>query len=248
LQVVQAGPARLLVVDWGIFSAYDPETFRTGEYYDYLLLAPLLRPGDIPPGCTGCCGEPGTVAKQITEVYGPVPIDGVEIDPAIVALGREYFDMNEPNLRIHTTDGRAFLAGASEPYDWVIIDAYQGSDSPSHLVTVEFFEQLKRHLSPHGVLALNLAWWTPTDTALLQRLAAGVGAAFPRVYAITGISSSSGAVLLAGSEEASLEALCVRAARVGHAGLVEIAAEVSREHAPRLRPWSARPPSPMTAG
>ena len=34
---------RLLFVDWGGFSSYVPGEFATGQYFDYLLLAPLLR-------------------------------------------------------------------------------------------------------------------------------------------------------------------------------------------------------------
>ena len=40
----------------------------------------------------------GTIPDQYTEVYGPIPIDGVEIDPAIIRVGREYFGMTQPNL------------------------------------------------------------------------------------------------------------------------------------------------------
>jgi spermidine synthase len=229
--------AHLLIVDWGSFSSYVPGEFVTEEYYDYLLLAPLLRAE--PPKewlhralIVGLAA--GTVAKQITEAYGPVAIDGVEIDPAIVDFGRRYFDMNEPNLHVYATDGRAFLAGAKETYDWVIVDAYQGSDIPSHLVTKEYFQELRAHMSKQGVLALNLCWWEPGQTELMDRIASTVHTVFPHVYAITGISEKSGAVLLAGGAEVSPEQLQAHAAAVGHAGLVEIAGTLSAEKGPRL--------------
>ena len=40
----------------------------------------------------------GTIAKQYTKVYGAIPIDGAEIDPAIVDVGRKYFGMTRPQL------------------------------------------------------------------------------------------------------------------------------------------------------
>ena len=237
LQVVEVGPARLLIVDWGAFSAYIPGEFRTGEYFDYLLLAPLLR--EAPPadwlGSVLVVGlGAGTVSKQITQAYGGIPIDGVEIDPEIVSLGRQYFDMTEPNLRVSVTDGRAFLAGAQTQYDWVIVDAYQGSDIPFHLVTLEFFEALAAHMSPGGVLAINVAWWRPDDAVLLRRLVATVGAAFPRVWVITGISDQSGAVLLAGGPDASPGNLPRNAAAVGHGGLSEIVQDIGSGEGPEL--------------
>jgi spermidine synthase len=230
LQVVEAGGARMLIVDWGVFSAHRPGEFRTHEYYDYLLLAPLLRPGPASAWLhrvliIGLAA--GTSAKQITAAYGPVAIDGVEIDPTIVDIGRRRFDMNEPNLRVHVTDGRAFLAQVKEPYDWVIVDAYQGAEIPFHLVTKEFFQALRDHMAPDAVLSINVCWWRPDDEELVGRLVATVGAVFPRVATLTGISRQSGAVLLAGGEHLSQANLGPNAQAVGHAGLSEIAREVA---------------------
>jgi len=228
---------RMLIVDWGGFSVYQPGAFRTDEYYDYLLIAPLLR--DRPPSewlhrvlIIGLGA--GTASKQITQCYGPVEIDGVEIDPAIVDLGRKLFEMNEPNLKVTVTDGRAFLAGAQEPYDWVIVDAYQGSDIPFHLTTREFFRALRKHLSPGGVLSVNVASWTPDDHELLDRLETTVATAFPRIAVLPGISERSGAVLLAGGEDFAAGNLLANAAEVGHLGLWQIVAQVRGPEPPNL--------------
>ena len=53
----------------------------------------------------------GTIAKQYTKVYGPIAIDGAEIDPAIVAVGRQYFGMTDPNFNVYVQDGRYFPRG-----------------------------------------------------------------------------------------------------------------------------------------
>ena len=236
LQVVEKGNTRLLIVDWGAFSFYTPGEFRTGQYYDYLLLAPLMRPQ--PPAkwlhrllVIGLGA--GTISKQATQAFGPIEIDGVEIDPAIVALGREYFDMNEANLRVYETDGRAFLAASGRPYDWVVVDAYQGSEIPAHLVTKEFFQLLRRHMTPDGVLSINVAWYDRSDTELLRRLTTTVKAAFPTVCAVTGIGETS-AVLLAGGADASPRRIIANAKRVGHPGLLEIAQELGNSKSPQL--------------
>lgn len=227
---------RKLIVDWGCFSSYTPGEFRTEEYYDYLLLAPLMR--EAPKTwlkrvlVVGLAA--GTVAKQITQAYGPVDIEGVEIDPAIIDLGRRYFNMKEPNLRVHVTDGRTFLAASKQPYDWVIVDAYQGGEIPSHLITREFFQQLKAHLTPGGVLSINIAWYEPDDQELVRRLATTVGSVFPYYYAITGISQQSGAVLLAGFQPVTPEQLVAHARQVGHKDLTEIASDVGYAKSPKL--------------
>jgi hypothetical protein len=230
---VDVGESRVLAVDWGAFSVYAPGRFRTHQYFDYLLVAPLLR--EDPPHnwlrnvlIVGLGS--GTVAKQLTQAYGPLPIDGVEIDPAIVELGRRYFDMNEPNLSVHVTDGRAFLGSGARRYDWVVIDAYQGSDIPFHLVTREFFETVREHMSPGGVLSVNIAWWCPDDEELLQRVAATIATTFPSVYVLAGISARSGAVLLAGGDDLAVAHILLNADSIGHPGLIEIARDAVGDH------------------
>jgi len=237
LQVVDTGHARVLVVDWGAFSCYAPGEFRTHEYFDYLLLGPLLRarpPGEWLRSVLIIGLGAGTVSKQITQSYGRVMIDGVEIDPAIVELGRRFFDMDEPNLQVHVTDGRAFLAGSKRQYDWVAVDAYQGSDIPFHLVTREFFETLREHMRPGGVVSVNVAWWRPDDAELLRRVVATVETVFPSVYVVTEVSPGSGAVLLAAGEDASLENIVGNAEMVGHEGLMAIAEEVAGAGPPHM--------------
>ena len=64
------------------------------------------------------------------------PIDGVEIDPEIIRVGREYFDMTEPNLNAVIADGRAFLAHIDRRYDVIGVDAYRLPYIPWHLSTV----------------------------------------------------------------------------------------------------------------
>jgi spermidine synthase len=239
LQVAEVGDARVLIVDWGAFSYYCPGSFRTHQYFDYLLLAPLLRaepPDEWLRDVLVVGLGSGTTAKQITQAYGPLAIDGVEIDPAIVDLGQRYFDMTEPNLRVHVTDGRAFLGHCGRQYDWVVVDAYQGSDIPFHLITQEFFQQIRERLRPGGVLSINIAWWDADAPQLLRRVAATVRTAFPSVYAITGISRQSGAVLLAGSEDISPECLVTNAAAVAHDGLLEIVREIHQSGPPDIRP------------
>ncbi len=60
----------------------------------------------------------GTTARQATAVFGPLPIDGYEIDPEIIAVGEEYFGMDMPNLNAYAQDGRWGLFASEEKYPW----------------------------------------------------------------------------------------------------------------------------------
>jgi len=179
---------RQLILNEGdaIHSIYypDPHKILTGWYWDYFLAAPYFNAGFTPQklqrvAIIGLAG--GTIAHQFTQIYGPVPIDGAEIDPAIVDVGRKYFDMNEPNLHVHEQDGRIFMATTHEKYDLIIIDAFQQPYIPFQLTTREFFTQLRDHLSPTGVVALNTGH-TSQDFRLVQAFVNTMSQVFPSVY------------------------------------------------------------------
>ena len=74
----------------------------------------------------------GTTARQAAAVFPNVVIDGFEIDPEIVEVGRRYFDMNLPNLNVIVQDGRWGLANSPEKYDLICVDAYRPPYIPWH--------------------------------------------------------------------------------------------------------------------
>ncbi len=179
---------RQLILNEGdaIHSIYypNPDTILTGWYWDYFLAAPYFNAGFTPQklhrvGIVGLAA--GTIAHQFTSVYGPVPIDGVEIDPAIVDVGRKYFAMNEPNLHVHIEDGRTYIDTTHETYDVVAIDAFQQPYIPFQLTTREFFTTIRSHLSSTGVVALNTGH-TATDFRLVQAFVNTMSQVFPSVY------------------------------------------------------------------
>jgi spermidine synthase len=125
----------------------------------------------------------GTIARQYTEVYGPVPIDGVEIDSEIVRVGREYFAMNQPGLDAIVADGRAYLAHTNHRYTVIGVDAYRLPYIPPHLTTVEFFQELHNHLTPGGVVAINVGR-TAEDYRLVRAMVTTLLEVFPSAHVI----------------------------------------------------------------
>ncbi len=133
----------------------------------------------------------GTAAQLVSEVYGPVPIDGAELDPAIIAAGRQYFNLDAyPNINAVAADGRSWLwarsqgaFGLAEPYSMIAIDAYRPPYIPFHLATVEFFELVRDSLSDNGVVAVNAAR-SRDDYTLVDALAATMAEVFPSVYVV----------------------------------------------------------------
>jgi spermidine synthase len=124
-------------------------------YSDYLHLPLAFKPDARRVLFVGLGG--GTTPKRYYEDYGRMTIDVVEIDPAVVAVARDYFGVpQDARLRLFAQDGRLFVARAPERYDIIILDAYLIDTIPFHLATREFFETVRAHLTPDGILASNV--------------------------------------------------------------------------------------------
>jgi spermidine synthase len=132
----------------------------------------------------------GTSAKQITRAYGEknVHIDGIEVDEEIIKVGRQYFDMNEPNLNAVADDGRYYMITSKDKYDIIGMDAYKQPYIPFHLTTQEFFRQAKEHMTPTGVAVVNAGAPSAAngqrDFRLVEALAKTMKTVFPNVYLI----------------------------------------------------------------
>jgi predicted membrane-bound spermidine synthase len=187
IQVQHLRDANYLILNEGqaVHSVYDPGRVLTGRYWDFFDLAPLYgNPrwnGERPRRALiiGLAG--GTVARELTAAYGAIPIDGVEIDPRIIDVGRRYFDMNEPNLQAIAADGRYFLRTTDASYDLVAVDAYRQPYIPFQLTTKEFFQECSDHLGLNGVVAVNVAR-APDDYRLVDAITGTMAAVFPAVY------------------------------------------------------------------
>jgi predicted membrane-bound spermidine synthase len=186
IRVIQEGDYTVLELNEGqaIHSVYNPKDVLTHGVWDYFLVAPYFANNMVQSdiGSMALIGSAaGTIAKQYTKFYGPIPIDGAEIDPEIVRVGRQFFAMTDSNFNVHVQDGRYFLRNMNRTYDVIAVDAYRPPYIPFHLTTQEFFIDIKSHLNDHGVVAINVGH-TLTDFELVDVLASTMKAVFPNVY------------------------------------------------------------------
>ncbi len=189
IQVVRSGNETQLVLNegLGIHSIYNPTQILTQGPWDYFMVAPYFNnppftQGQVRKVCIIGLGA-GTTSREFTAAYGPIPIDGVEIDGDIVNLGRKYFHMNEPNLHVIVQDGRYYLQSTSQKYDVIGLDAYQQPYIPFQLTTTEFFHEVRSHLTPTGVAVFNIGR-TSHDFRLVEAMARTMHTVFPNVYII----------------------------------------------------------------
>lgn len=120
----------------------------------------------------------GRTASYLVESFPQLSLEIAELDPEVIRLAKKYFGVKESErLKISAQDGRIFLTRSKASYDAVFLDAYRGPFVPFHLLTREYFEIIKKHLRPGGVVAQNVE---PT-TMVLDSAIRTIGAVFKNV-------------------------------------------------------------------
>ena len=192
----------------GVHSIYHPDQLYYNGPWEQFLVGPFFNPGKTPEdvkryAIVGLAA--GTSARQASEVYPSVMIDGFEIDGEIVAVGREYFGMTMPNLTVYVEDGRWGLEHSPHTYDLIAVDAYRPPYIPPHMTTQEFFQIAYDHLTPDGVLAINVGR-APGDRSLIDGLATTIATVFPSIH-IMDIPNTLNSIVYASAQPTSVDDL-----------------------------------------
>ncbi|MGH8673347.1 MAG: spermidine synthase, partial [Burkholderiales bacterium] len=106
----------------------------------------------------------GAMVRFINHHFPDVRLDVVEIDPAVVAVARDFFGtIASPHTRILVADGRDYLERAAERYDLIFIDAHlhpgehtDGTGHPLSLKSEEFYRSIHSRLNAGGVVMFNV--------------------------------------------------------------------------------------------
>jgi predicted membrane-bound spermidine synthase len=179
LRVLDWEDSRILLIDGGGHSVIDRNRGRS--LYPYVVTLDIARfffPGPGKLLLVGLGG--GSVARSYDETGWDVT--AVEIDPMVVELAREYFDLGDA-ARVTVQDGRRFLAEEDDRYDIIVLDAFGSSSIPFHLVTEEAFALVRERLTSDGVLGINVesrGWHGP----FVQALGATLKTSFSEVLAL----------------------------------------------------------------
>jgi spermidine synthase len=161
-------------------SIYEPDTVLTGDVWDGHLVLPFTALKRPPRRVAILGNAAGTTSRAYEEFFPDTVVDGVEIDPELSDIGRDYFDMNNPRLRLHHEDARPWLRRTDERFDVISVDAYRQPYIPFYLATKEFFELVRDRLSPAGVVIVNAGH--PEDQDDLEKvLTATLSEVFPSV-------------------------------------------------------------------
>ena len=147
------GTCRFYLNDYLVQNTYDPERKQSESHFTYMLsglaLATVSNVNDV------LCIGLGVGIVPMEFAHRAAQVDVVEINPAVVPVAMKFFDLQTNLIHLTIDDGRHFLNRCRKQYDAVILDAFLGDSSPSHLMTREAFGSMRRVLRPGGALVIN---------------------------------------------------------------------------------------------
>jgi spermidine synthase len=160
ISVIDAAPVRLMYFNNHVQSSAELRGggVDTGRvvlgYVKALNLATLYRPGARKVLVVGLGA--GSLPMRLRRDDPAMEIDVIELDPRVVELAGQWFGFDDRAIDVTIGDGRSVLARSREKYDLIVMDAYCSESIPFHLVTREFLDVLRSHLTEGGLVAANL--------------------------------------------------------------------------------------------
>lgn len=128
----------------------------------------------------------------------------VDIDKDLLEISEKYI-LEHPlsaNKKFVAQPARAFLASTDKKFDFIYLDAYTGGVSiPEHLITQEFFMEVKNHLNPNGIVITNFVLSANFEDEMSRNVDTTFRSVFPHVsrVAIDGnynLNNTSGTAML----------------------------------------------------
>lgn len=136
----------------------------------------------------------GSLPRYLARYYPSARIDIAEVDSEVLDVARRYFFFRETDgMKVSISDGRSFLRSAERSYDMIFLDAYQVSDIPYHLSTLEFLEEARERLGEEGVVVANVVGRERNMD--FDSMVATYKRAYPHIYVFEGISSYNNVII-----------------------------------------------------
>ncbi|OOZ35790.1 hypothetical protein BOW51_10305 [Solemya velesiana gill symbiont] len=160
-----------------------------------LLLAPYVQlmdelvldhwQGQTPPGISFFFAGGGayTQPRAVQSLYEDAEITVAELDPNVTEVAREQLYLDDRGMQVHHADARVVLQQQlkDKRFDVIVTDVFHDIAVPYHLVTREYAQQVKAHLSQDGLYTLNLVDIFP-DPKLVKSMMKTLGSVFDHVH------------------------------------------------------------------
>ncbi|TVQ83136.1 MAG: hypothetical protein EA357_07285 [Micavibrio sp.] len=151
--------ARLMMLNNNLSSSYkegEGSAYPYGQYIERFFLDPIAEAD--PPKRVLVLGAAGFTLGVYDNHNEYIYVD---IDPDLQKVAEEHFLKKElePNKKFVARDARVYVREAAREgrqYDLIILDTFKaGFSMPEHLLTREYFLDVKASMAPGGVMVMN---------------------------------------------------------------------------------------------
>ncbi len=158
IRVIDNGLTRRLVVGDTTQSKWDSGKEIANTYWNAFLQVPFPQKTDPKVLILGFGG--GTIAKLFLNKFPRASITGVDFNPEILNIAREYFNICEKNITLIAADANGWLKKQrtrnTKHYDFIAVDLFSGDQISPCVFSDEFLANVYYLLTPKdGVLVIN---------------------------------------------------------------------------------------------
>lgn len=99
----------------------------------------------------------GSAAKLVRKYWPEAKITGVDIDPVMVELGREYLGLDKVQVKVQIQDAYRYTKYniQNTKFDLILVDLYIGDKVPKEFEKDDFIKLTSKLLSKEGVVVFN---------------------------------------------------------------------------------------------
>lgn len=144
---------RFYLNDYLIQNTYSVDEERSVNLFTYML--ELLAVGYTERLDNVLCIGLGVGMTPSAIAARGAQVEVIEINPKIVEVAERYFGFDPGRVQVVIGDGRHVIKKGESKYDAIVLDAFLGDASPSHLMTREAFSEMKERMTDEAVLVIN---------------------------------------------------------------------------------------------
>ena len=87
----------------------------------------------------------------------------IEQSAAVIAAARQAFNLpaESEQLEIVVAEGAEWLMNSTETFDLILVDGFDADGKTGDLESQDFYQQCRKHLSPEGLVSVNLLSRSP---------------------------------------------------------------------------------------
>lgn len=172
---------RELLVDGALQGGVDVTNGMPLVNYDYYL---QYIPYTLNPGGRSCLViglGPGSIPTWYEKMG--IRTDVVDISPEIFQVAEKYFGFRSSGDKI-VDDARYFLNRSTKSYDYVILDVFNGENTPVHVLSREALELVAKRMNPGAILGINMVGSLTRESYMTMSVIKTLGQVFSTIQVL----------------------------------------------------------------